>query len=114
MFRSRRYPRGLSGGGAKILREGEMEMRENEPKQERKVTRRFDSGVDHEDLDPSNNNPGIGFEDDGGRIRMSLLLSLSLLRLLIDDWPCLCRLHVQPSEPNLLDGRHRFPRVAGL
>ena len=48
------------------------------------MTRRFDSGVDHEDhedtledLDPSNNNPGIGLEDDGGRIKMSLLLSLS-------------------------------------
>jgi hypothetical protein len=47
------------------------------------VARRFDSGVDHEDdedtledLDLSNNNPGIGLED-GVRIKWSLLLSLS-------------------------------------
>lgn len=49
------------------------------------MARRFDSGVDHEDdedtledLDLSNNNLGIGLEDDGGSIKMSLLLSLSL------------------------------------
>jgi hypothetical protein len=97
-----------------------MEMRENKPKQDRKVTQIFDSGVDHEDdedtledLDSSNNNPGIGLEDDGGRRKMSLLLSFNP-ETTIDDWACLCRLNVQPSEPNLLNGRHRFPRVAGL